>query len=96
MPNATHPEWTDIGALAVVEADVAEGRVQHIDQARVFWPGVAPPPAMAHKDVCVRAHPPCSWGALDPRMTYRAETEEYCAPPPLPGRHGATNSRAQT
>ena len=75
LPNATHPEWTDIGALTVVKADLEAGTVEHIDEDLVFWAGTSAPPRMDH--LCEHPHPLCSWGALDPRISYRPKTKEY-------------------
>jgi hypothetical protein len=74
-PNATHREWTDTGALALVAADLRAGTVEHISAANVFWPGTRAPPPVARP--CVAPHPLCGWGAIDPRLTYRAATREY-------------------
>jgi predicted GH43/DUF377 family glycosyl hydrolase len=68
--GATHPEWSDIGAITVVAADIAAGTVNHINQSSVFWPGT---PAPRHSDAPTRD----GWGALDPRIIYRPKTEEY-------------------
>jgi hypothetical protein len=38
-PNATHPEWTDTGALTAVMADLETGTAEHIDEGLVFWAG---------------------------------------------------------
>ena len=76
-PNATHREWTDTGALALVAADLQAGTVEHISAANVFWPtgaAGAPPPVAAP---CVAPHPLCGWGAIDPRLTYRPASREY-------------------
>jgi predicted GH43/DUF377 family glycosyl hydrolase len=66
-PNATHPEWTDTGALTAVRADLAAGTAEYIDQGLVFWAGTPAPPR-------VNAH---EWGAIDPRIRYRPSTGEY-------------------
>ena len=76
-PGASHPEWTDIGALTVVSADLAAGKVAHINMSDVFWAGTPPPRHLDHAHVCTHPHPLCSWAALDPRMTYRPKTKEY-------------------
>ena len=73
-PNATHPEWTDTGALAVIAGDVAAGQADHIDANTVFWAGTSPPPPHIK---CDKPHPLCSWGAIDPRISYRTATGEY-------------------
>ena len=75
LPNATHPEWTDTGALVAVKADLARGTVEHIHEGLVFWPGTSPPPQ--HQPLCTKPHPLCGWGAIDPRVTYRPKTLEY-------------------
>lgn len=67
LPNATHPEWTDTGALTVVPADLQAGTVGHINQSRVFWAGTNPPPRVNQHE----------WGAIDPRIVYRPKTAEY-------------------
>jgi hypothetical protein len=77
LPNATHPEWTDTGALTAVRADTHKGTAEHINESLVFWPGTAAPPHQDHNHVCVKPHPYCSWGAIDPRVAYRPETGEY-------------------
>lgn len=74
-PGATHPEWTDTGALTVIEADLDAGTAGHIDETRVFWPGTNAPEKMNH--TCEHPHPLCSWGAIDPRIQYRPKTGEY-------------------
>ena len=66
-PNATHPEWTDTGALTVVRGNLADGTVDHIGQSAVFWPGTNPPPRRNQHE----------WGAIDPRIVYRPKTGEY-------------------
>ena len=75
LANATHPEWTDTGALVVATANLTSGTVQHINQSLVFWPGTSPPPQ--HQPLCTKPHPLCGWGAIDPRMTYRRKTNEF-------------------
>ena len=75
LPNATHPEWTDTGALTVVRADVKKGTAQHINASLVFWPGTAAPPRLGH--VCTQPRPLCGWGAIDPRIRYRPKTRTY-------------------
>lgn len=77
LPNATHPEWTDTGALTAVRADTQKGTADHINASLVFWPGTAAPPHQDHNHICVKPHPYCSWGAIDPRIAFRPETEEY-------------------
>ena len=74
-PNATHPEWTDTGALAVVTADLQSGTAEHINASLVFWAGTSPPPPVGH--LCEHPHPLCGWGAIDPRISYRPKTQEY-------------------
>jgi predicted GH43/DUF377 family glycosyl hydrolase len=66
-PNATHPEWTDTGALAAVGADVAAGTAEYIDDSLVFWAGAPAPPRIDRHE----------WGAIDPRIRYRPKTQEY-------------------
>jgi|EP01047_Picozoa_sp_COSAG01_P073399 hypothetical protein len=77
LPNATHPEWTDTGALTAVSANLQAGTAQHIAEGLVFWPGTSAPPRMDHAHVCKRPHPLCSWGAIDPRISFRPATREY-------------------
>ena len=73
--NATHPEWTDTGALTVVKADLQTGTAEHVDEALVFWAGTSAPPRIDH--LCEHPHPLCGWGAIDPRIRYRPKTQEY-------------------
>jgi predicted GH43/DUF377 family glycosyl hydrolase len=74
-PNATHREWTDTGALAVIIANLTSGETDFINESSIFWPGVNAPPPLTHE--CEHAHPLCSWGAIDPRISYRPHTQEY-------------------
>jgi hypothetical protein len=76
-PNATHPEWTDTGALTVIRANLQAGTAQYIDAGRVFWAGTSAPPHIDHDHVCEHPHPLCGWGAIDPRIRYRPKTQEY-------------------
>ena len=66
-PSATHPEWTDTGALTAVMASLEHGTVEHIDQGLVFWAGTRAPARVDRHE----------WGAIDPRIRYRPHTGEY-------------------
>ena len=67
LPNATHPEWMDIGALTAVKADLRAGTAEFVDESLVFWAGTPPPPHLNRHE----------WAALDPRVSYRPKTQEY-------------------
>lgn len=68
-PNATHPEWTNAGALTAVHATLSDDKVnaQFISESNVFWAGVSPPPRANHS----------LWGAADPRIAYRKADSTY-------------------
>ena len=65
----THPEWTSSGALSIVgcEFNASVPTVDKVTADSVVWPGVRAPRTNER------------WGALDPRIGYRAETQTYCA-----------------
>jgi predicted GH43/DUF377 family glycosyl hydrolase len=72
--RTTHPEWTNAGALTVVEAafpaDASGGAslsVAHISAADVTFAGATPPPRSAAPQ----------WGAADPRIAYRPAARTY-------------------
>jgi predicted GH43/DUF377 family glycosyl hydrolase len=66
-----HPEWVNAGALAVVGANFSATRgggahAEHVGSSAVLWPGVLPPVNGTNQ-----------WGAIDPRIAFRAATGEY-------------------
>ena len=63
----THPEWTSSGALAVIPCNFtpAVPTTGKVTAEAVVWPGVRAPA------------PDERWGALDPRIGYRPETQTY-------------------
>lgn len=71
-PNATHPEWSNAGALTIVAAKLpAAGEAPlsaaHVKESMVTWGGTAAPPRSNTS----------RWGAADPRMTYRPADKTY-------------------
>lgn len=68
-PNATHPEWSNAGALTVVSANLETSVLEasHVTYDSVTWAGASPPERASS----------ARWGAADPRMTYRAKDGTY-------------------
>ena len=69
--HATHPEWTNAGALAVVRADfpAAPGAVlsaEHVSLQNITWAGSAAPPHGGNTSL---------WGFADPRIAYSPTIE---------------------
>lgn len=62
-----HPEWTSSGALSIVACDfnTSVPTVDKVTAGSVVWPGVRAPKSDER------------WGALDPRIGYRPETQTY-------------------
>lgn len=71
--NASHPQWTNAGALAVVQANLSGNlsnfvpTVEHVSMEQIRWPGVQPPP---QSNVSL-------WGAADPRIAFRPSNQQY-------------------
>jgi len=68
-PDATHPEWSNAGALAIIHANLSDSYVtaDHVSYDKISWAGATPP---EHANTS-------RWGAADPRMTYRAKDGTY-------------------
>ena len=62
-PNASHPEWSNAGALAVVPAALTDSPLStaHITTQFISWAGAQAPPRSNSS----------AWGAADPRIVYR-------------------------
>merc|ERR1712226_148540 len=62
-----HPEWSYIGAVAIVRANfnTTVPTVEKVTEATVTWAGI-PAPKKEER-----------WGAADPRIAYRPDTKTY-------------------
>jgi predicted GH43/DUF377 family glycosyl hydrolase len=68
-PNASHPQWSNAGAMAIVPASLSRENISaaFVDYNAVTWAGAtAPPQANSSR-----------WGAADPRIAYRAADKTY-------------------
>ena len=69
-PNATHPQWSNAGAVTIVPASLpAAGPLTtaHITDSMVSWNGATPPPQSNES----------KWGAADPRIVFREKDATY-------------------